>query len=282
MNKFKLKNKGLIILLKVVLVWYVVLFSTSYLTSTTAANFTTTNQTENVIRIGDWEEPDGSLLKFVKKGNQNIKACDQSVEMKVTLKNTGTDMKSDSTYEVYHVENGNPEKQGTKVKLDEDKGNIQAVQSGNTIELVYKTDKPGTYVFLANQSNDDLKEQKTWSEWIKVHCPSDSKPKNTEEPKEKVKETNKEDSTSKEVKQESEEQQTGTNETEKNIEKDTEKENPEKVEKEDEDKQDAAKEKSAKENKKEGKTEMKAKTNGESKSEVKTKSDDNEQESEEE
>lgn len=189
-NKFKSKNLTFMIVLKIAVVWYLVIFSASYLTSNTAANFTANKEAGGMMTLGTWKVQDDSVLVFTGKGNQNIKACDQPIVMKVNLKNTGGDMKSDSTYEIYYIENGNPEKHGTKVELAKGEGTIKALKSGETTELTHKTSKLGTYVFLAKQQNDNPDMKDAWSKWIKFHCP-DNKPETkekveTEKPKDKV------------------------------------------------------------------------------------------------
>jgi TasA anchoring/assembly protein len=267
------------ILLKAALVWYLIIFTASYLTTDTAAVFTAKHKTENTITIGDWVVPDDSVLAFINNGNQNIKTCDQSVDLKVMLKNTGGDMQKASTYEVYYAVNGNPEKQGTKIKLSKGKGNIQALESGKTAELVHTTNKPGTYVFAARQTNNELKDDVIWSKWIKVHCPSDGKKeikekpgkdeaKATKEPKEENDEPVVEYSPSKEVKQKKEEQPlTDKSDTDaenvdkqeqKKVKKDDQEINKKNATDEKEKQNEAEKEKSMEENEKQQETEAKS------------------------
>lgn len=185
-----LGNKRFIFVLKLALIWYLCIFSAGYLTSQTGAVFTDQKQINGVITAGTWEsnEPenpddeekqDNSKLTFLSKGNQNIKVC-EPVSIEVEIKNEGKgDMKRDSSYEVYYIEQGNPKQNGEKVKLAEDEGVIPALKQEDSTKLTYQASKEGMYVFFANQSDDQHKEN-TWSEKIIVHCPPGQETKTNE------------------------------------------------------------------------------------------------------
>ncbi|GAB3056817.1 amyloid fiber anchoring/assembly protein TapA [Virgibacillus ainsalahensis] len=186
-KKYKSRFHLFMLVGKVVMAWYLILFSTTYLTADTAAYFTTSNQSNGVIYTGEWEEPDNSTLAFIEKGNKNLKAC-EPVTLKMKIKNTGDgDMLSESSYDVYYIENGNPQKHGEKVELGADEGIIKALKMGETAELTYKASLPGRYVFVAYQHSDHPDEE-TWSKEIKVDCKSDKQPDNKEKSVEEAEE----------------------------------------------------------------------------------------------
>lgn len=191
------ENKRFIFVLKLALIWYLCIFLSGYLTSKTAGVFTDQKQINGVITTGKWEnnEPenpddemklDNSKLTFLSNGNQNIKTCKPvSIEMKI--KNVGkSDMKRDSIFEVYYIENGNPGKHGEKLKLGKDEGVIPALKQGETTTLTFEASREGRYIFLAIQSSDQY-EESVWSKEIKVHCPPTKKEKVNEKMKDKKK-----------------------------------------------------------------------------------------------
>lgn len=172
-KKFRSRNRPLEIVIKVALICYVVIFSVSYLTSGTSAYFSSHQQVNPVITAGDWEteqpedsdeEWDESSLVFTTKGNQNIKQCPAEIEIK--LKNAGQgDMQDDSTYEIYYVQNGNPEQHGEKIELEENEEEriIEPLKSGEKTKLTYETNVSGVYVFVAYQHEKHPDEERTWS-----------------------------------------------------------------------------------------------------------------------
>src|SRR5690625_3091833 len=184
-----LGNKRFIFVLKLALIWYLCIFSAGYLTSQTAAYFTDQKQINGVITTGTWEsdgpehpgeeeKEDNSELTFPSNGNQEIEIC-EPVNIEVKIINEGeSDMKRNSSYKVYYIEQGNP-KNGEKVKLAEDEGVIPALKQGETTKLTYQASKKGMYMFLAKQSGDQQKEN-TWSEKIIVHCPPGQETKTNE------------------------------------------------------------------------------------------------------
>ncbi|MBP1971188.1 TasA anchoring/assembly protein [Virgibacillus natechei] len=155
---------------KVIMIWYLMVFSVTYLTTNTSAYFTNANNTNGIIYAGFWEPVDESSLAFIKNGNENIKTCEPTT-LKAEIKNTADgDMQSDSTYDVYYIENGNPEKHGDKMDLGKGEGSIEALKSGETTELTFKASEPGRYAFVAYQ-HDEHVEEEAWSKSIKINCP---------------------------------------------------------------------------------------------------------------
>lgn len=175
-RKFRAKNRPLEIMIKLVLICYIAIFSVSYLTAGTSAYFSSSEELNPVIAAGDWgnDQWDESSLVFTTKGNQNIKTCPAEIEL--NLKNVGEgDMQDDSTYEIYYVKNGNPEKHGEKIELGENEEEriIEVLKSGEETKLTYETNVSGIYVFVVYQQENHPDEERTWSKWIKVDCPKE-------------------------------------------------------------------------------------------------------------
>ncbi|WP_100010392.1 amyloid fiber anchoring/assembly protein TapA [Lentibacillus sediminis] len=182
LRKYKSRFQWFLLIGKVVMIWYLIIFSTTYLVNHTSAQFTDARQANGLLEVGHWEEegdPRGILI-FTGKGNQNIDSC-KPITIKAGIKNiVERDMTEDSTYEVFYAENGNPEK-GEKQKLGEGEGTIKALASGEITELTFYAEKPGRYVFLAYQHEDHKGDKKIWSEKIRVDCSSGQKPDSKEE-----------------------------------------------------------------------------------------------------
>ncbi|WP_067727080.1 amyloid fiber anchoring/assembly protein TapA [Oceanobacillus damuensis] len=178
LNKFKQKNQLFLLLLKASFVWYILLFSSGYLATDTAAYFTAYQETSGMVSVGKWESPEeNSTLRFVTKGNKNIKAC-EPVIIAAELKNDGPgDMKENGSYDVYYIENGNPEKHGEKLDLHEEEGIISSVRNGETVTLTHEASKPGVYVFSTKEIASDTDSKIIWSKWTIVNCPSSNSAK---------------------------------------------------------------------------------------------------------
>lgn len=180
-KRFKSQDGTFLFVFKVTLIWYLIIFIAGYLTSDTAAHFNDYMETSNSITVGIWEEEvddqdetNKSSLSFISKGNQNIKACEPT---KVTreLKNNGPgDMKKGSSFEMYYISNGNPEKHGEKLQLSEAESKIEPLKNSESTTLSFNAEKPGVYVFTTKeQAGEDSKA--IWSKWIIINCPSDKK-----------------------------------------------------------------------------------------------------------
>lgn len=198
LRKFKSKNSRFLLFSKLVLIWYLILLSGVYFTSDTTAYFSESLQTNGGMSIGSWEkeEPndeeewDESELSFITKGNQNWDSC-EALTIKAKIKNSGNgDMQAEGKYEVYYIEKGNPQKHGEKMKLDEEEGVIKALKSGEEIELTYKADLAGRYVFKAYQHSLNPNNKEIWSEKIKFDCGSGQDPNKQETEKEAGKDAN--------------------------------------------------------------------------------------------
>lgn len=165
LRKYRKKYKKIIMLTQVLLIWYVAIISLSLLTSGTVAYFNTSSKVNATISAGKWW--DDSDLTFV-TGNQNIKAC-APIEIEVELKNSGEDMAGTTKFEVYYVEQGNPEnKHGEKVG----EGTVEEIKGGKTAKLTFDAKDNGFYKFKVfqrpeYQGNGSLE---IWSHMIHVNC----------------------------------------------------------------------------------------------------------------
>jgi len=172
LRRFRRQFPVAFFLVKLVFIWYLVVFSISYLTSGTAALFYDTEEADSKVLAGFWADGwDGSSLTFIENGNTNIKACDP-VEIATKIQNIGDgNMAAGSAYDVYYIENGNPEKHGAKLDLPEGEGNIPALESNGSIELKYLAHKPGIYAFLVQQPEGHPDGENIWSKSVKINCP---------------------------------------------------------------------------------------------------------------
>ncbi|MCC3356755.1 hypothetical protein [Bacillus sp. REN16] len=181
----KQRRKRFFAVLKIALVFYLMIFSIKYVTSSTSAHFTSSDKTNISLTAGSWVEPDNSRLKFTDNGNFNLKACPAKTE--VTIKNVSdSDMKSPSKFEIYYIDKdydkdgekeqgGNPKIQGTKINIPEGEDVIPALASGEQTKLSFMTNleiKEGFYKFYAYQTNKSVED--VWSVKVKVMCKDDN------------------------------------------------------------------------------------------------------------
>ncbi|MUK89068.1 amyloid fiber anchoring/assembly protein TapA [Ornithinibacillus sp. L9] len=163
LQKFK-KKKKFILISKFTLLFYLLIFSFSYLSSATDAYFNSSNQDSFTLQAGTWF--DGSELVFIGKGNQNIKVCPE-VDIIVEIKNVGFEMIGPAEYEVFYVENGEPRVNGEKI----DQGLIEPLGKDEIANLVFEADDEGFYEFKAIQREGyEGSDKEIWSEKIKVKC----------------------------------------------------------------------------------------------------------------
>src|SRR5690625_846608 len=178
LRRFRRQFPVVFFLVKLILIWYLVVFSISYLTSGTAAHFYDMEEADSKVLAGYWADGwDGSSLSFIQKGNDNIKSC-EPVEIAMEIKNAGDeDMINGSYFDIYYIENGNPEKHGQKLGEE----NIPALYSNESTEITYLAQKPGVYAFLAHQPEGHPEGQTVWSKWAIVNCPSGQAEQDEEE-----------------------------------------------------------------------------------------------------
>lgn len=165
--KYRKKYKKIVILTKVLIIWYAMIASVTLLTTNTSAYFSSNNGTSVLISAASswW---DGSELVFVEKDAENIKAC-APIEISVEIKNIGKDMSKSSVFEVYYVEHGTPKNpHGELVGV----GEIPKLKNNEITELAFEVTENGHYMFKAYQlpeyeGNNDLE---IWSKKLHVNC----------------------------------------------------------------------------------------------------------------
>lgn len=173
LRKFRSKYRGFWFTTKIILIWYLLLFSIMHFTSNTSAVFSDATSPAGKIESGYW--PVDYQLVFTEKGNSNFDACGP-FEVKRTIKNKGKeDMNDAASYEVYYHK-ANPKKHGEKVG----EGSIPALKKNQTEELKFTAEEPGRYAFVAKYETVDG-EMETWSFEIKVDCGSGQKTDNVKE-----------------------------------------------------------------------------------------------------
>lgn len=162
-RKSKKISQSLILGAQLLAIWYALIFTIGYLTSETMASFSSSSEITGKIKAGEWW--DGSNLVFIGKGNQNEKVC-PSTEISVEIKNTGITMIGSTTYEVYYIENGNP--QNGKII---EKGDLKPLMKNEVVALSYQAEEEGVYMFKAYQREGYVGEKEViWSEKVKVKC----------------------------------------------------------------------------------------------------------------
>jgi YqxM protein len=170
MEKFKKKNKMIIIAAQLVSVWYLLIITGSYLTTNTGAYFNDVEVIENSLHA-KWDEeypPDDGIwerssLKEVTQGG----TCEKGIYAR--FKNTGESVGHELTkYEIYWIESGNPKKDGVVVKT----GTFPIPNHGETYDISYKPTKNGVYQFKAYHETghnfDSESEKGPWSDQINV------------------------------------------------------------------------------------------------------------------
>jgi YqxM protein len=175
--KFRRKKQKLKLIIQIVAIWYITFISIGYLTSNTGAYFTANDEKTVNIQAGFWDE---SKLEFTKKGNDNRNEfiCPvNEFEISTVIKNVGTtDMFSDGSYEVYFIENGEPNGNGSKVA----DGKISKLQVGQELVLTQKVTSEGFYMFKTLEDAGQNKEKVIWSDKIKVKCKTSNSPEKAE------------------------------------------------------------------------------------------------------
>lgn len=159
------KNRRLRIAAQVVATWYIAFFAVGYLSSNTGAYFSDQVEVTGTIQAGIWDD---WTLDFTNKGNQNENefSCPKDpFVISTIIKNIGTTaMANISTYELYYIENGNPQQNGTKVS----QGEIPVLAANQEFQVTNQVASEGFYMFKAYSKSDQ--QTAIWSEKIKVNC----------------------------------------------------------------------------------------------------------------
>ncbi|WP_163970565.1 amyloid fiber anchoring/assembly protein TapA [Oceanobacillus halotolerans] len=198
LRKFK-KRKKFLLLCKIVAICYGSIFLFSFLTSGTGAYFNSANEDQFTLQAGTWW--DGSELEFIGNGNQNIKQCPPT-ELSVEIQNNGFTMMDSTKYEIYYIENGNPQQNGDMVAG----GNIPPIVEGDVETITHEVENAGQYQFKAYQREDYKGDHhEIWSEKVIVKCNKNNKPNNvnsSQDEANKQDEVNKNEKDNDEVKRE--------------------------------------------------------------------------------
>lgn len=158
LRKYRSQYRWFRFVSKIALIWYLFVFSATYFTSGTSADFfydaRATSEVSSGIWLGDYR------LKFTENGTENVYLCGESVEIGRALKNVGPDdMAEDGTYYVYYsADNGSPQNHGVEVY----EGTFDALKSKEEIRLQFHAKNIGTYAFHVQDTDGDK-----WS--AKIH-----------------------------------------------------------------------------------------------------------------
>ncbi|MGD6966614.1 amyloid fiber anchoring/assembly protein TapA [Rossellomorea vietnamensis] len=179
-KKFRSQSKGLKVVAQLVAIWYIVIFTTSYLTSNTTAYFSDQDPASVTIQAGTWvteSEPEPQIengissLDFTSNEDTTVKMC-QPGEISTEVINTGdTDMEGTLEYEVHLIsEEQGQEKEGEL----EDSGVIEPLNQNERILLKYQANKAGKYTFkvihIPDPVNQPEEKQEFWSGGITIQC----------------------------------------------------------------------------------------------------------------
>lgn len=171
--------------IKFVAVWYLLIGMSATLTGQTNAYFSDNDTVTGTIQAGTWETEEASCSENGQHGDWDCSSLkfvggEKYIDNKIFthIKNTGSDMKTNGTYEIYYIEKGNP-KNGKPVG---DVLTFAPIKEGLEIELSFTPTQSGTYMFKAYQHKDHPGQGELWSAEIKVDLKS-NKAANTEEEK---------------------------------------------------------------------------------------------------
>lgn len=160
---------------KFVAAWYLLIGMSATLTGQTNAYFSDRDTVTGTIQAGTWETEEPGCSKGEKHGEwdcSSLKFTSQKFDgqkIYATIQNTGSDMKTNGTYEIYYNEKGNP-KEGKSV------GGVLTfapIKEGKIIEVSFIPQQSGSYMFKAYQHKDHPGNGELWSEEIKVSLESD-------------------------------------------------------------------------------------------------------------
>jgi YqxM protein len=171
LKQFKKKSKGLVIVVQIVAIWYIMIFTGSYLTTDTGAYFNDVEVIENSFQAGKLDEPkdpvdDGIWGKSSLKEVSIRGTCEEGIYGRFT--NTGESVNHELTkYEVYWSETGDP-KDGTVVET----GSFPIPNKGEFYDIYYKPLKNGKYTIKAyheaGHSNSNGEGKGPWSGEITI------------------------------------------------------------------------------------------------------------------
>jgi YqxM protein len=170
LTKFKKKNKRLFLVTQVLGIWYCVLLTVIYLSSSTGAAFNDVEVIENRLHVF-WENDDSSAngdkssLKF-----QNKVGFECTTGFYSLIKNVGSkDMQGTTTFVLYYNASEDPNRK--KLGIEVGRGTIPALKSGESFNLTYLPElipSSGNYKFMAFQRTGHEGSGQLWSDPISV------------------------------------------------------------------------------------------------------------------
>ncbi|MFE8697314.1 amyloid fiber anchoring/assembly protein TapA [Cytobacillus sp. FJAT-53684] len=138
LQKFGKKNKLLWVFVKIAAAWYLLIGMSTAITGQTNAFFSDANEVNGTIAAGIW-------LSSLSIEQETLSGNDISAQ----ITNSGAEMKSTGTYEVYYIETGDPQ---NGEKLFE--GAFDKLNENQKTDVKYTPEKNGVYKFKAYDEND--------------------------------------------------------------------------------------------------------------------------------
>ncbi|WP_404429226.1 amyloid fiber anchoring/assembly protein TapA [Sutcliffiella horikoshii] len=148
-TKYRRKSKQIILFMKFLAIWYILVFTGTYLTSTTGAAFNDIEQIKNHLHT-KWdveEEEETPPPDDWDKSSLEVLSIQASCEKVVaTVKNGGSDALGPIPYEIRWSEKGNA-KDGEVLET----GEISSLAAGGDIEITHIPTKNGKYRISVEQ-----------------------------------------------------------------------------------------------------------------------------------
>lgn len=144
------------VIVQLVGIWYGCTLTITFLSSSTSASFTSSQEKMIEFQAGNWW--DGSVLEFNNESGE-VNAC-SSTDINVEIRNNGFSMIGPTTYEVYFNNGAEPIAMGS----------ISPISAGNTTTLSFSAESEGSYVFKAYQRPMFEGNTEIWSDTITVAC----------------------------------------------------------------------------------------------------------------
>lgn len=170
LRKYGSKKRVLSLSIKILAVWYLVLWISSSFNGETNAYFSNQTGLTGAIQAGTWETKEDSGCPEEEHGEWDCSSLvfvDAAMTTKVitaTVKNEGSDMKKEGKYAVYYIEKGNPQEGETLTESL----TIKPLKEGEEVTLTFTPEKNGKYLFIVYQHEDYPGEKEIWSKEIIV------------------------------------------------------------------------------------------------------------------
>ncbi|MDF2791161.1 MAG: amyloid fiber anchoring/assembly protein TapA [Neobacillus sp.] len=146
-NKFRNRGKKLILAAKIVAIWYLLILTSSYLTSETGAAFNDLEVIKNSLHT-DWdtqpETPDNNEWDKSSLSFDGSKAWEEGCKVYTTIENAGDKANTTSTWRFYlYKVTGNEKPTSGHV----DTGVVPTIDSGDTGQITATVEENGKYRF---------------------------------------------------------------------------------------------------------------------------------------